>query len=175
MAEEQNNEINALVNGAPDEDELETIRTELEQEQKAREELGKTLADRDRRIVELESSLKDITGEKESLKQANENSTAELAELKQVYDGAVARYREALAAAHPEIPPALIDGNSIDELFDSAEKGKAVVASVRKNIEAGIATGRVPAGAPVEGSASYQQLSPREKIAAGIKQQGGIS
>jgi hypothetical protein len=55
------------------------------------------------------------------------------------------------------------------------KKAKAIANAVKANLEAQAKEAKVPAGAPTRGEISLEGLSPREKIAAGIQQKGGIS
>ena len=86
---------------------------------------------------------------------------------------AVARYREAMLAAEPALPPELVAGDSLDELDASAEAARRAVARIRERLaaEAEDAAARgFPAGAPprADGPAA-EGLTPSEKIALGLE------
>jgi len=78
-------------------------------------------------------------------------------------------------ALNPAVPEGIIAGETIEEIDSSVEKGRAIVESVKKAMEAEASMAKVPAGAPARGGISLEGLSPREKIAAGIQQKGGTS
>ena len=145
-------------------DELAAIQAQLADEKQAMAELDQTLTAANARIAELESALSEA-------KQGSEAALAETARLKDAEAATVAKYREALLAAHPDIPQDLIQGDSISDLFASVEKGKATVEAVRKSLQSEAAATKVPAGAPTRGAISIEGMSPREKIAAGISRQ----
>jgi chromosome segregation ATPase len=150
---------------------LDQIKAQLEEERQAKtyaeEEMQRmetTLAVAQSRIAELESALSEA-------KQGSEAALAETARLKDAEAATVAKYREALLAAHPDIPQDLIQGDSISDLYASVEKAKATVEAVKATMQAEAAATKVPAGAPTRGAISTEGMSPREKIAAGISRQ----
>jgi len=143
---------------------LDQIKAQLEEEQQAKAALEQGAAEKDARIAALESALSEA-------KQESQAALTETARLKDAEATTVGKYREALLAAHPDIPQDLIQGDSVSGLFASVEKGKATVHAVRKSLEAEAAATKVPAGAPTRGAISVEGMSPREKIAAGISRQ----
>jgi seryl-tRNA synthetase len=161
-----------------------TLMARLEQEKAARATLEEAMAAREARIAELEAEGETLRAERSNLQallseakkegeakaSELEASMAELAKAREASASATAKYREALVAAHPEIPQELIAGDSIDELFSSVERGKAVVESVKKLTESQAAATKVPAGAPPRQGISTEGMSPRDMIAAGIQQ-----
>ena len=82
----------------------------------------------------------------------------------------MAKYLSMAKALNPAIPEDIIVGESIEEIDASVEKGKVIVESVKKAMEAEASQTKVPAGAPTRGSIPLEGLTPREKIAAGIQQ-----
>lgn len=86
---------------------------------------------------------------------------------------AVARYREAMLAAEPALPPELVVGDSLDELDASAEAARRAVARIRERLaaEAEDAAARgFPAGAPARADGpAAEGLTPSEKIALGLE------
>jgi hypothetical protein len=82
----------------------------------------------------------------------------------------VSKYLDAVRLANSELPGDVIAGSTIDEIDASVEKAKAIAESVKKAIEAQLREATVPAGAPARGEISIDNLSPREKIVAGILQ-----
>jgi len=106
-------------------------------------------------------------------KQGSEAAAAELAQVKEAKGQALAKYLDVVRLANPAIPQDIIAGDTIEEIDTSVEKGKAIVESVKKAMEAEASQAKVPAGAPTRGEISPEGLTPREKIAAGIQQKGG--
>ena len=128
---------------------------------------------KDTRIVKLEAQVTEFTTQLEGRTKELEASAAELATVNQAKGEAVAKYLGMAKAHNPAIPEGIIGGETIEEIEQSVEKGKAIVEAVKKTMEAEAAGTKVPAGAPPRGEISLEGLSPREKIAAGIQQNGG--
>ena len=117
----------------------------------------------------------------------DETAAAELARLRGDLDAArggleaeraarraaVARYREAMLAAEPALPPELVAGDSLDEVDASAEAARRAVARIRERLaaEAEDAAARgFPAGAPGRADLhAAEGLTPSEKIALGLE------
>jgi len=78
------------------------------------------------------------------------------------------RYRAALLAASPEVPPELVSGATIAEVDRSLAAARETVAAVRRRLGQQAAAERVPAGAPARGAPDLAALSPREKIALAL-------
>jgi len=170
MEEEKKDTIEqADANGAPTAEDLAAIKAQLEAETQAKAELEASIAGKDTRIGELESELSEAKSESEAKQADLEAKVSELAQFSDVMVTAVDKYREALITAHPEVPQDLIQGDSIEALFASVEKGQGVVSQVKANLEAETVATRVPAGAPVSTGPNLEGLSAREKIAAGVK------
>jgi len=154
-------------------EDLEAIKAQLEGEKKAKAGLEEAMQAKDAKIVALEGDLGGLTSQLEAKAGELEASITELAKAKEASEAAIGittgKYREALIEAHPEIPGELIAGSTVEELFNSVEKGKAVVKSVKKTMEAEAAGTKVPAGAPERSAISTEGMSAREKIAAGIQ------
>jgi len=165
----ENEQDKEAQNGASAAEELAAIRAQLEAEQGIKAGLETAAAEKDSRITELETALSEAKQESEAKASELAASVVALAGAKEASEAANSRYREALVAGHPEIPQELIVGNSIDELFDSVEKGKGIVESVKKAMESTAAATKVPVGAPTRGAIPTEGMSPREKIAAGIR------
>jgi len=127
------------------------------------------IAARDARITELEGQLTGLTEQLEGKTKEMEEAAAKLANVSGFLDQAVAKYLGVAKALNPSVPGDIIGGGTIEDIDASVEKGKAIVGAVRKAMEAEAAAGKVPAGAPERGEISLEGLSPREKIAAGIK------
>jgi len=148
--------------------ELDAVKAQLEEEQKAKTTLEEAMTAKDARLAELEAALSEA-------KQGSEASATELAAVKEARDQAVTRYLGMAKASNPQVPQDIITGETIAEIDASVEKGKGLVASVKKTLESETAAAKVPAGAPTRGAISLEGMSPKDKIAAGIQQKGGTS
>ena len=146
-----------------------TLKAQLDEEQKAKAAAEAALVEKDARIVELEASLSEA-------KQGSEATAAELVSIKEAHGLAIGKYLDAVKAANPTIPLDIIAGATIEEIDVSVEKAQSIATAVRASLEAQAKEARVPAGAPLRESLNIDGLSPREKIVAGIQQkQGGNS
>ena len=173
-------EIQALQN------ELETTKTELEGIKAEKEalatELEVALGDLETKaaaITELElseSSLRQTIATKDSeivtLKQGTVESVEKVTALQESLNLAVSAYKTAVAQANPAAPGELITGDTIEAVDQSLESAKSLVSTVRASIEAEIASGKVPAGAPPRIPPDLESLSPREKIQYAITKGG---
>ncbi len=83
---------------------------------------------------------------------------------------AVARYREAMLAAAPDLPADLVDGDSVEAVDEALGRARQTVARVRQHLEQQAQALRVPAGAPVRAGPELSDLSPAEKIRLGLQQ-----
>ncbi|MBI4236457.1 MAG: hypothetical protein HY688_03765 [Chloroflexi bacterium] len=81
---------------------------------------------------------------------------------------ALQRYRQAILDAAPDLPPELLVGETVSELDASVARARALVERVRSQLEADLAHGRVPAGAPPRRTPDLSALSAREKITLGL-------
>lgn len=86
---------------------------------------------------------------------------------------AVERYRAALLAAEPSLPPELIEGDDLEAVDASVEAARRAVAQIRERIaqesEHPAARG-FPAGAPERRGPRTEAMSAAEKIAYGLEQ-----
>jgi hypothetical protein len=155
-----------VTNSAATPDEITAIKAELEDEHKAKAAIQAALTDRDKRITDLQASVSVV-------QQAGETAMAELTQAKDAYGKAVSKYLAMTKAANPTIPPDVITGATIEEIDATVAKALSIATAVKASLEAQAKQAKVPAGAPPRGEISLEGLSPREKIAAGIKQKGG--
>ena len=142
---------------------IEAIKAQLEEEKKAKTAAEAALAEKDALIADLQNQLSEA-------KKGSEAVTTELTQLKDVHSKAVAKYLSAVKVANSTIPGDVIAGSTIEEIDASVAKALSIAESVKKALEAQAKEAKVPAGAPPRGEISLEGLSPREKIAAGIKQ-----
>ena len=151
--------------------ELESTRTELEGVKAEKETL---VSEKDTLAAELEAKAATVTmleqtvGEKDgeiaTLKQTVVEVDDKFTSLNDSLSQAVSAYKTAVAQANPTIPGELITGDTIEAVDQSLESAKSLVSAVRASIEAEIAAGKVPAGAPARTPPDLSALSPREKI-----------
>lgn len=87
---------------------------------------------------------------------------------------ALERYRAALLAAEPELPPDLVQGDTLEELEEALTSARGAVARIRDRLQAegedAPSAGGFPVGAPARGGAAREALTSAEKIAAGLRE-----
>jgi len=170
MDEEENKAVEVEEeNGASTDEDLEAIKAQLGEEQKAKAELTELITTRDARITELEGQLNGLTEQLEGKTKDMEDAAAKLANVSGSLDTAVTKYLGVAKALNPSVPEDIISGATVEEIDSAVEKGKTIVEAVRKTMESEAAAGKVPAGAPERGGISTEGMTPREMIAAGIK------
>ena len=151
-------EVQALQN------ELETTKTELERTTNELESFRGSFAAKEATISQLEQAAAEKDTELTTLKASVAESEEKFTSLNGSLETTINAYREVLLTANQNIPQELITGTTIDELNASVEKAATLVSQVRESIEAEIAAGRVPAGAPPRTPQDLSALSAREKI-----------
>ena len=156
-------------NGALSPGEREELKEVLRAEQDDRTEFERALTERDDRIEELESLLAQVRDEMVSRQEALDEAQADVVALRESRQEALFGCRDALRLAHPELPPDLIHGSTVEELAASVESARALVEQVRAALQAERAAVRIPAGAPVDAGPDLSGLSSRDKIAAGVQ------
>jgi len=144
--------------------ELEALQGELENLKQEKEALNRELEARAATMGELQETLTARDTETVGLKQTIVESEGKLAQINDSLSRAVASYRELVVTAHPEVPPELITGDSVEVIDESLQSAQALVDKVKQGIEAETAKSRVPAGAPPRAPLDLSVLSPREKI-----------
>lgn len=113
----------------------------------------------------------EAAGSARGLEQALAATRRELARQRDLASAAVARYREAMLAAEPDLPPEMVRGESIEDVDASIAAARTMVARVRERVEARRPSERgFPAGAPARESGGRGHLSARQKIAAGLQE-----
>jgi len=110
-----------------------------------------------------------------ALASARDEAEQELELQRDLTRQAVGRYREALLAAEPELPPDLVRGESIEEIDTAAESARAAVQRIREAVVAEQGWGGVqrsfPTGAPARtATLDRGRLSAHQKIAAGLQE-----
>ncbi|MGE0134653.1 MAG: hypothetical protein AB7L91_11145 [Dehalococcoidia bacterium] len=90
----------------------------------------------------------------------------------EAYSLVLAKYRDALLAGAPELPPELVKGETAEELEASAEAARRIVTQVRERMGAAQDTTQArgfPSGAPGRVEVDTSGLSPGEKIRRGLE------
>ena len=167
MDNEEIKETEEAGDTAPDPEDLEAIKAQLDEEKQAKAAAESALSEKDERIASLESSLSEV-------KKGSEAAAAELAQVKEANIQAVSKYLDVVRSANPTIPQDAIVGETIEEIDAALAKATTIAESVKASLEAQAKETKVPAGAPLRTEISVEGLSPREKIAAGIQQKGGM-
>ncbi len=144
--------------------EKEALTSELDLTSKELESFRNSFGAKEATITELEQVIAAKDSDIVTLKQAASDSERSEEEAKQSLANAVSTYKTALSQANPAVPGELITGDTIEAIDQSLETAKTLVAQVRETIEAEIAAGKVPAGAPARTPPDLSALSPREKI-----------
>ena len=93
---------------------------------------------------------------------------------KQSLAAALAAYKALVVRSNPVVFAELISGDSFEAINNSLESAKALIAKVRQSVEAEIAAGKVPTGAPARTAPDLENLSSREKIQYAISKGGKI-
>lgn len=93
---------------------------------------------------------------------------------KQSLTSALAAYKALVVRSNPVVFAELISGDSFEAINNSLESAKALISKVRQSVEAEIAAGKVPAGAPARTLPDLENLSSREKIQYAISKGGKI-
>ncbi len=82
---------------------------------------------------------------------------------------AVGRYRVAVLAAEPALPPELVTGESIEAVDASIDAARRAVARIREQVAKEARESRgFPAGSPAREEFSSEGMSAAEKIVAGL-------
>ena len=115
--------------------------------------------------------VRDLQGTADRLRNQVKDQEATITTLQANLTQAVARYRDATLATHPEIPADLVKGATIAEVDASLENAQAIVDQVRKHLDTdNNRTITVPAGAPVRKGPDPASMSPKDLIAYGLRQ-----
>ena len=93
---------------------------------------------------------------------------------KQSLAEALVAYKALVVRSNPVVFAELVSGDSFEAINNSLESAKALISKVRQSLEAEIAAGKVPAGAPVRTVPGLENLSSREKIQYAISKGGKI-
>jgi chromosome segregation ATPase len=159
-------------------DELTEAKTEVDR-------LQTMAADREAQAIHLEETLAQLQEQHSqlsaSLREAEAQLAArdeELATLREQVEtlqaslkAAASKYRSALLASQPEVPPDLVNGETVEEVDQKLEAALRMIAQLRGHLESQAQAARVPTGAPARRAPDLSALSPAEKIVHGLSQQ----
>ncbi|MFH1140909.1 MAG: hypothetical protein V1724_04400 [Chloroflexota bacterium] len=109
--------------------------------------------------------VRDLQSATDRLRNQVKDQESTITRLQANLDQAVARYRDATLATHPEIHADLVKGATVAEVDASLINAQAVVDQVKQHL-----MDRVPAGAPVRKGPDMASMSPKDLIAYGLKQ-----
>jgi len=165
-------------------EEIATLQDQLAEAQTEVDRLQTIAADREARAAHLEETLAQLRDEQSqlsaSLREAQAQLAArdeELAALQQEVEAlqgslkaAASKYRDALLASRPEVPPDLVSGETVEEVDQQLEAALRMVAQLRSHLESQAQAVRVPTGAPARRAPDLSALSPGEKIVHGLSQ-----
>ena len=133
----------------------------------------------DEALAELAAIEDEQPGDESAAADASEELTRLRADLdaeREARRTAVARYREAVLAAEPSLPPELVAGESLAEVDASVEAARRAVAQIRERLAAEAdqeATRGFPVGSPGRLEPSVEGMSAAEKIALGLERRSG--
>jgi hypothetical protein len=85
---------------------------------------------------------------------------------KAAYAYAVEDYKRLAASSNPLIPIEAISGATIEEVKESLDRARKLVA----NVQSSLREGAVPAGAPARAGLDISAMSTKEKINYGLEQ-----
>ena len=146
-------------------DDLDTVQEALTEARAENERLQLEAADADARAREAAGELEALS--QQLLGEQARTSTAEAS-----LQDAIAAFREASLTAEPALPTELVRGETIAEVRTALEAARETVASIRQRIaeEGAPLTIHVPRGTPPRRTSDDSALSPRSKIAEGLRQ-----
>jgi hypothetical protein len=131
--------------------------------------LKQELKTRDEKLFNLEKSLAEKSGALSVAGKALEEAKQVIVETSVDLSQSITAYRELAGQANPGLIAEMIQGNSITEINASVKHARELVEKVRREIEAGNARVRVPAGAPPRAMTDTGILSAREKIKLAVE------
>ena len=111
----------------------------------------------------------------DALEEALTEAQQALAAQREATRAALGRYREALLAAEPDLPPDMVAGETLEAVDASVAAARQTVARIRERMAASAVPGAAPSrgfpvGAPARGGHSTRGLTAAEKIAAGLSE-----
>jgi len=122
-------------------------------------------------LARLEDAVAQRDAEIFALRETAEAARSESTGLSGSLMEAGEAFRELVMQAEPGLPADMVTGGTIAEIRESADRARALVEQVRRDVAAENARQQVPAGAPPRSAPDVSALSSREKIrfALGVK------
>ena len=149
-------------------EQLQTIAADREaRAAQIQEDLATTQTERDRLSSELAETQAQIAARDEDLSAAQ----ADVVSLQASLRSAGVKYREAILASQPEVPPDLVGGETVEEVDQQLQAALRMVAQMRGHLESQAQAVRVPTGAPPRRPPDLSALSPGEKILYGLSRE----
>jgi len=159
------------------EEELAALEERLAEAEAEVERLQTTTADREARAAHLEDTLTqtkvELAARDTELADLHDNLSAarsETEELRSSLRSAAEKYREAVLASRADVPPDLVNGETVEEVDRQLEAALRMVAQLKSHIESQAQAQRVPTGAPPRRAPDVAALNPAEKISYGLGQ-----
>jgi len=166
-------------------EEIAALQDELAEAQTEVDRLQTIAADREARAAHLEETLAQLREEQSQLSASLHEAQSQLAArdeemvtlrqeveaLRASLKAAASKYRHALLASQPEVPPDLVNGETVEEVDQQLEAALRMIAQLRGHLESQAQALRVPSGAPARRAPDLSALSPGEKIVHGLSQQ----
>ncbi len=150
------------------EDEVEDIAAQEPVEDESPLEEEEPIAEEELDVLALRASLEEARAELEKAHTLIRERDREGASLLQELSQTTSKYRDALLASYPEVPPDLVQGQTVAEIDESIARARQMVERIRNQMEAQAASQRVPPGAPLRSAPDLSALSPHEKILQGL-------
>ena len=116
------------------------------------------------KVLDLEASLAEKDGEITRADTRISELEQVVSELGDKLGQAVSSYRTLAVETNSQVPEELITGATVEEISASLERAISLVSRVKQELEAEIASARVPIGSPERTPINLEALSPREKI-----------
>ncbi len=151
------------------EEEIAALQDQLTEAQAEIDRLQTTTADREARAAHLTDSLAEAQAQLAAQAEALATAQAKAEGLRASLQAAAAKYRDARLASHPDVPPELVAGETVEEVDRQMEAALQVVAQLKTRLESLRLAERVPTGAPARRPPDLSALSPTEKIAYGLR------
>ena len=166
-------------------EEFDALKAELETE-KGKTEAAVVLLEKDKqeltqRVASLEAEVQakgdeavTLRAETEQAKEQAQTQASQVETRTQERDTAIGEYRALVVMSNSVFSDDLIQGSTIEEIKQSAEKATALVGKVKESLEAQAQAlaelTTVPAGSPQRQAVDLLAMSTREKINYGLNQ-----
>jgi vacuolar-type H+-ATPase subunit I/STV1 len=121
--------------------------------------------------IEVKAATEALRERIAQLEEGIASRDAELADLKESLASAVTKYRTAVLAAATGVPEELIKGETIEEIDNSLETARGMVAQIRQQLETDAAANSIPAGAPTRTGPNVEGLTGEAKIKIALMNQ----